>query len=478
MHLRRVTPYYRPYRASFAGGLLLVLISTAIGSVIPWLLEKAIDAIRTSAPLSAVWKYSGIIVGSAVVGGALRYLMREVINGMSRRIEYDLRNDLFARLTRLDSGFYASMRTGDIMARLSNDLGAVRMAAGPAVMYLANTICGGLFALLFMLRISPQLTLLALIPLIMLPAITMRMAKAIHDRFESVQEHFSTLTTRAQENLTGARIVRAYRQEAAEIERFGALNDEYLKRNMGLARLWGIMNPLFELFGGLGAAVVLLVGGMLALRGVITIGEFVAFGLYLAMLTWPLIALGWVVNLFQRGDASMGRLYEILDARSTILVEEPVHRLPPAPGGRLIEFRDIGFHYPTPAGAEPRWVLRHVTFIARPGATVGIVGATASGKSALLDLLPRLHEAQEGDILVDGISIKLIPLNELRAEMGVVPQESLLFSDTIDSNLSYGATTRDRGRVAAETAQLSKTIADFPGGFETILGERGINLSG
>jgi ATP-binding cassette subfamily B multidrug efflux pump len=477
-HLRRVVPYYRPHRRSFASGLLLVLISTAIGSVIPWLLEKAIDAIRTGLPASTVWRYSAFIVSSAIVGGVLRYLMREVINGMSRRIEYDLRNDLFARLTRLDAQFYSSMRTGDIMARLSNDLGAVRMAAGPAVMYFANTICGGLFALAFMLRISPQLTLLALVPLVMLPAITMRMGKAIHEKFESVQEHFSTLTTRAQENLTGARIVRAYRQEQAEIERFGALNEEYLVRNMALARLWGTMNPLFELFGGLGAAIVLGMGGILTVRGTITVGEFVAFGLYLTMLTWPLIALGWVVNLFQRGDASMGRLYDILDARSSVVAETPALHLPPAEGGRTIEFRNVGFHYPAAEGVSPRWVLRNVSFIVHAGATLGVVGATGSGKSALMELLPRLYDPQEGEILVDGIPIKSLSLEELRAEIGVVPQESLLFSDTIEANLSYGAADIQRGRKAAEVAQLSKTIAEFPGGYETLLGERGINLSG
>ena len=477
-HLRRVAPYYRPHRRSFASGLVLVVISTAIGSVIPWLLQKAIDAIRGGLPASAVWWLSGQIVASAIAGGVLRYLMREVINGMSRRIEYDLRNDLFARLTVLDAGFYSSMRTGDIMARLGNDLGAVRMAAGPAVMYLANTICGGLFALLFMLRISPQLTLLALVPLVMLPAITMKMGNAIHARFESVQEHFSTLTTRAQENLTGARIVRAYRQEEAEIERFGALNDEYLVRNMSLARLWGTMNPVFELFGGLGAAVVLAMGGILAVHGTITVGEFVAFGLYLTMLTWPLIALGWVVNLFQRGDASMGRLNEILDARSSVVVSAPALHLPPAAGGRTIEFRNVGFHYPCAAGMAPRWVLRHIDFIVAAGDTLGIVGATGSGKSALMELLPRLHDPQEGEILIDGIPIGSVPLNELRGELGVVPQESLLFSDTIDANLSYGAPEREHGRQAAEVAQLAGTIRQFPGGFETMLGERGINLSG
>lgn len=477
-HLRRVTPYYRPHRRGFAAGLLLVLVSSAIGSVIPWLLEKAIDAIRGGAAGHVVWRLSGIIVASALVGGVLRYLMRELVNGVSRRIEYDLRNDLFERLTSLDARFYSSMRTGDIMARLSNDLGAVRMAVGPAVMYLTNTIFGGLFALLFMLRISPALTGLAMVPLLILPAITIRMGKAIHDRFESVQEHFSTLTTRAQENLTGARIVRAYRQEHAEIERFGALNEEYLSRNMALVRLWGTMNPLFELFGGLGAAVVLAIGGLFAVRGTITVGEFVAFGLYLTMLTWPLIALGWVVNLFQRGDASMGRLYEILDARSAVAVAEPQQHLPPARGGRTIEYRGVGYHYPTTSGANPRWVLRDISFVVPPGATLGVVGATGSGKSALMDLLSRLDDPQEGEILIDGVSISRIPLGELRSEIGVVPQESLLFSDTIEANLGYGTADPEEGRRAAEIAQLSKTVAGFPGGYQTVLGERGINLSG
>ncbi len=477
-HLRRVAPYYRPHRTSFAAGLTLVVLGSAVSSVIPWLLRAGIDAMRAGAPMSRVWKLSSVIIGTAVVAGVIRYAMRELVNGVSRRIEYDLRNDLFARLTELDAKFFAGMRTGDIIARLSNDLGAVRMAVGPAVMYLTNTIAGGLFALAYMLRISPRLTGIALLPLLVLPVITIRMGKAIHDRFESVQEHFSTLTTHAQENLTGARIVRAYRQERAEIKRFGRLNDEYLTRNMALVRLWGTLNPLFELFGGIGAAVVLGLGGALAVRGTITVGEFVAFGLYLTMLTWPLIALGWVVNLFQRGDASMGRLYDILDARSEIAPEPSPQHLAPATNGRRIEFRNVGFHYPAPEGLAPRWVLRGVSFTIPAGETLGVVGATGSGKSALLDLLPRLHDPQEGEILIDGIPIRHLPLEELRAELGVVPQESLLFSDTIDSNLSYGASEKSDGRRAAQIAQLSKTISEFPGGYDTMLGERGINLSG
>ena len=477
-NLRIAAPYYRPYRVPFTAGLVIVLLSSAITSVIPWLLRRAIDAIGAAAPMRTIWELSGLIVLAAIVGGAFRYGMRELMNGVSRWIEYDLRNDLFTHLETLDPAYFAQTRTGDIMARLTNDLSAVRMAVGPAVMYLANTITGGLFALYFMLRIDVKLTLLALVPLIFLPLLTIRMGKAIHDRFEAVQEHFSTLTTRAQENLTGARIVRAYRQEAAEIARFGAINDQYLGLNMSLVRLWGTLNPLFAFFGGLGAVVVLGVGGVLAIRGTISVGSFVAFGMYLTMLTWPMIALGWVINLFQRGDASMGRLAEILDAKTTINAEEPRLHLPPTNSGRTVEFRNVGFHYPSDAG-EPRWVLRNVSFTVPAGSTFGVVGATGSGKSALIDLIPRMYDPQEGEILIDGVPTRNIPPAELRREIGFVPQESLLFSDTIGSNLSYGTSgLTQTGEWAAAVAQLDRTIEEFPGRYETILGERGINLSG
>src|SRR6476661_7885473 len=277
-NLRIAAPYYRPYWISFTVGLLIVLASSAITSVIPWLLRRAIDAIGNGAPMRTIWELSGLIILAAIIGGAFRYGMRELMNGVSRWIEYDLRNDLFTHLETLDAAYFAHTRTGDIMARLTNDLGAVRMALGPAVMYLTNTIFGGLFALYFMLRIDVKLTLLALLPTLFLPILTIKMGKAIHDRFEAVQEHFSALTTHAQENLTGARIVRAYRQENAEIDRFGALNEKYLTLNMQLVRLWGTLNPLFAFFGGLGAVIVLGAGGILTIRGTITVGSFVAFG--------------------------------------------------------------------------------------------------------------------------------------------------------------------------------------------------------
>ena len=476
--LRRLLPYYTPYRARVAAGLLLVVVASALASAVPWLLRLAIDRLRAGVTGAPVWGIAAAMVAIAVAAGAARYYMREWLNGVSRRIEFDLRNDLFAHLERLDAGWYARTRTGEIMARLTNDLNAVRMAAGPAPMYLVNTIFGGLFALAFMLRISPRLTLLAVLPMVFLPVIMVRVGRAIHERFEAVQEQFGHLTTLAQENLAGVRIVRAYRQERAESARFAALNAEYVRRNMRLAYLYGAMQPGFGLIAGLGAVVVLGVGGALALRGAITVGEFVAFGFYLSMLTWPLIALGWVINLFQRGGASMARLNEILDARPAVASPSAPRELPGGGAGRSLSFRGVGFHYPAAAGEAPRWVLRDITFTVPAGATLGIVGATGSGKSALMDLIPRLHDPQEGEVLLDGVPLTALDLGTLRREIGYVPQETVLFSETLSANLSYGTVDAAAGEWAARVAQLDETIRDFPGGYETLLGERGINLSG
>jgi ATP-binding cassette, subfamily B, multidrug efflux pump len=477
--LRRLIPFLRPYRWQLAAGLILVIVSTAVYSVNPWLLSIGIDAMTKGASKRTVWIVALAIVSLSIATGVMRYGMRHILNRVSRRIEYDLRGVLFEHLETLDAQYFARMRTGDIMARLTNDLGAVRMAAGPAIMYAVNTIAGGAFALVFMIRISGRLTLIALVPMIGLPVLTAWLGGAIHKRFEAVQEHFSTLTTHAQENLTGTRIVRAYRQEAAEIERFGQLSDEYLRRNMELAKLYATMQPLFSLLAGLGAVVVIGFGGSLALRGTISIGSFVAFGIYLGLLTWPLIALGWVINLFQRGGASMDRLVEILDARPAIESSTTTtQHLPAATGGRSIEFRGVGFFYATEKETQPRWILRNVNFFIPAGATFGVVGATGSGKSALMDLIPRLFDPQEGTILIDGVPIRELPLDELRREIGFVQQESILFSDTIAANLGYGSQDRESIEWAARTAQMESTIASFPGGYETMLGERGINLSG
>ena len=474
--LRPLLPYLRRYRTQVILGLVFAVGSSAVTSVIPTLIEWAIDAMRRGTVPERIWTIAGIMVGVALFGGWLRYEMREVLNGVSRRIEYDLRNDLFQHLETLDASYFGHTRTGDIMARLTNDLSAVRMAAGPAIMYLVATIAGGLCALGFMLKISPLLTGLALLPMAVLPVLMVRFGRIIHERFEAVQDHFSTMTTHAQENFSGTRIIRAYRQEAAELGRFGVLNDEYLRRNMHLVRLNGAMNPAFGLLAGLAWVVVLGLGGALTMQGAITVGKFVAFGMYLSQLTWPLIALGWVINLFERGAASMGRLMDIFRVEPRIATPAQPRPLPATRGGRSLEFRHVSFAYPS---NPSRWVLRDLSFFVPAGATLGIVGATASGKSALIDLIPRMYDPQEGEILIDGISIRELPLDELRRTIGMVPQESLLFSDTIGANLVYGETSdEDAGRWAARIAQLDETIAGFPGGYETMLGERGINLSG
>jgi ATP-binding cassette subfamily B multidrug efflux pump len=501
--LRRLLPFYHPYRLQVATGLGAVVLAAALAALVPSFLQRGIDAIRNGAHRSVILQLGGVMLVTAAASGVLRFTMRQLLNGISRRIETDLRRDVFARLTTLDAAWFARWRTGDLMARLTNDLSAVRMAAGPAVMYFTNTVFGGLFALVMMARISPLLTGAALLPMIGLPVLMLRLGRLVHARFEAVQSQFSQLTTRAQENLSGVRVVRAYRQEAAEIARFGALGDRYLDANVKLARLNGLMNPGFALLAGLAGAVTIAVGGALLIDGRITVGAYVAFGIYLAMLTWPLIALGWTTNLFQRAAASMTRVLELLDATPRSVQDTGTATLPPrqqaahtAQGGRRLEFRHVSFHYPAPTAANsdgaardaeyagmstaPRWVLRDVSFEIPAGGTLAIVGATGSGKSALMDLIPRLFDPQEGTILLDGVDIRTLPLAVLRAEIGYVPQEALLFSETVGDNIAYGLPAPDQARLeeAAGIAQLRDTIASLPDGFDTRLGERGINLSG
>ncbi len=495
--LRRLIPYFRPYRWSVVAGLAFVISASAAANMIPALLERAIDIMRGEGNGGDVRNVAIVMLITAAVAGVLRFGMRELLNSISRRIETDLRHDVFAHLTRLDAAWFATMRTGDLMARLTNDVQAVRMAAGPAIMYMVNTIFGAIFALFMMTRISGTLTISALLPMIGLPALMIWLGRAVHQRFEAVQEQFSHLTTRAQENLSGVRVVRAYQQEAAEAARFAALGEEYLQRNISLAKINGIMNPGFGLLAGLGGAVTIGVGGRLLIEGQITVGGFVAFGIYLAMLTWPLIALGWTTNLFQRGAASMGRVLQLLDSAPHDVHDTGTVALPATRAGRGLEFRNVWFHYPTQeVHAEPRWVLRDVSFTIPAGGTLAVVGATGSGKSALMDLIPRVFEPQRGDILLDGVSIRDVPLETLRAEIGYVPQESLLFSETIGTNVAYGLAPLPslvrtaehpvpRGDdvlpevlEATQVAQLADTIAALPEGFATRLGERGINLSG
>jgi len=488
--LTRLLPWARRYTWRFVAGLACVVVSSAISSVLPTLLRRAIDEMGAGAGLREILWIAALMIGITLVMAWFRYQMRELLNGVSRLIEHDLRLDLFAKLTTLDPAWFARTRTGEIMARLTNDLGAVRMAAGPAVMYLANTIFGGVFALSFMIAISPRLTALALVPMLLLPFVMWRLGRAIHDRFERVQAQFGDLTTMVQENLAGVRVVRAYRQEQAEGERFGAMSAESMERNVRLVRLNGLMNPTFTLLAGLGAAAVLGIGGTMVIRGALTVGAFVAFGLYLANLTWPLIALGWVTSLFQRGAASMTRLLDILDAEPSLrdpdaralsvagLPERHVSTLPATTGGRSITFEHVRFAYPGRDGTAGREVLHDVSVTIGAGQTLGVVGATGSGKSTLLELLPRLADVTGGRVLIDGIDVRDLRLDDLRREIGFVPQESLLFSETILANLAYGATSDDDAQWAAGIAQLRDTVLGFPQQWATMLGERGVNLSG
>jgi ATP-binding cassette subfamily B protein len=488
--LRRLLPYYHPYRLQVALGLVSVVTSAALATSIPSYLQRGLDSMRDGAPAHALLRLGLVMVITSAVAGVLRFTMRYTLNGVSRHIETDLRRDLFARLTTLDAAWYSRWRTGDLMARLTNDLSAVRMAAGPAVMYFTNTVFGGLFALAMMLRIAPALTAVALLPMIGLPFLMLRLGRQVHARFERAQEQFSRLSTRAQENLSGVRVVRAYRQEAAEVRRWHALGEEYLHANMALAKLSGLMSPGFALLAGLGSAVTIAVGGGMLIREDLSVGAYLAFTLYLGMLTWPLIALGWTTNLFQRGAASLTRVLEILEAEPAAVVDNGVAAMTPGARGRRLEFRHVSFRYPAPRGSEhttdSRWVLRDVSFDIPAGGTLAIVGATGSGKSALMDLVPRLFDPQEGEILLDGVNIRELPLDALRASIGYVPQESLLFSETVGENITYGVSPSDgelfdimrRRDDATRIAQLHDTITALPDGFDTKLGERGINLSG
>ena len=492
--LSRLLPYYRPYRPQVALGLLSVVVAAGLASVIPSLLKRGIDAMRTGASDRTLLAIASVMLVTALASGVLRFTMRQLLNGISRKIETDLRRDLFARLVSLDPSWYIRWRTGDLMARMTNDLSAVRMAAGPAVMYLLNTVAGSIFATVMMLRISPLLTFVALLPMVGLPLLMIRLGRQVHDSFQTVQSQFSELSTRAQENLAGVRVVRAYRQEVAESARFDALGESYLEANMHLAKLNGIMNPGFAMLAGMGGAITIGVGGRLLIDGQITVGGYVAFGIYLAMLTWPMIALGWTTNLFQRAAASMTRVLELLDSMPIAVHNTGLALLPPATGGRMIEFRNVSFRYPAPLnttgdgaarGTIPRWILRDVSFRVRAGDTLAIVGATGSGKSALMDLVPRLFDPQEGEILIDDVPIKRLSLDTLRAEIGYVPQESLLFSETVGENVAYGLREASAAPVlpqavflAVEIAQLAETVESLPDRFGTRLGERGINLSG
>jgi ATP-binding cassette, subfamily B, multidrug efflux pump len=475
--LLSVLPYVRPYRRGILAGLGLIVVSNGFGILVPDLIRRAIDALALpEVTLGDIARLALLLVGAAVLAGAARFGMRQLLNAISRRIEADLRDDFFAHLIRLDATFFGSIRTGDLMSRATNDLQAVRQAIGPGVMYFVNTIVGTVAALFFMVRYSPRLTAIAIVPLALLPFAMAYFGRVIHRKAERIQEQLGTLSSMVQENLSGVRIVRAYGQEVSQEAEFDELNREYTERNMALARTSAIFHPLLGLLTGLGLLAVLWFGGLEVMAGELTAGAFVAFIFYLAMLTWPMIALGWVINLFQRGAAAMGRINRIFAARPAIADVAAPRRTGQLAG--TVEFRNVWFRYP----ATERWVLRDVSFRIAAGETAAIVGPTGSGKSTLIALLTRRYDATRGAVCIDGVPIGLLPLEQLRAALGVVPQDAFVFSDTIENNIGLGipdaADRRGRIERAADIAQLRDTVADLPDGFATRLGERGVNLSG
>ncbi|WP_353073819.1 ABC transporter ATP-binding protein [Tunturiibacter gelidoferens] len=478
--LKPLVPYLRRYWKNLAWGGVAVILYNAIKVLIPIVIGHAIDDMQHGITEAKVVHHTLRLLLIAVLSAIFLYITRQVIIGASREIEFDLRNDLFSNLERQAPSFYHTTRTGDIMARTTNDLNAVRQLLGPAIMYSANTIVFTAAALPFMYRISPKLTFFAFVPLPMASVLVQYFGNRIHRRFERIQAMFSDISAKAQENFSGARLIRAFAQEDAEIDSFETANLEYIKRSLHLVRLMAMLWPTLEFVLGLSLMITLLVGGHEVVSHHISVGQFTSFNVYMVQLTWPMIAVGWVVNLFQRGTASVVRIDELLKQQPAItdqdVTPQQVHRFENAEEiAGEIEFRNLTFAYPdAPA------VLKNINLRIPAGSSLAIVGPTGSGKSTLVGLIPRLHDAAPGMVLVDGEPIRSYPLADIRRQIGFVPQETFLFSDTIRQNIAFGRPDASEEQVqdAASIAHIGNEILEFPKGFETMVGERGITLSG
>ncbi len=467
--LKPLGPYLRKYTGTYAAGLACVVGSNLLNTLAPKFLAQGIDALTGPDPVRLARRAALWLVAAAAVGGLLRYGMRQLLNSVSRRVEFDLRNDLFSKLMALPASYYDRTPMGDLIARSTNDLLAARMVAGPALMYVVDTITRAIILLPAMFAVNPTLAGLALVPLLALPALEGWLGRRIHQRSLAIQDHFGTVTEFVRQHLTGVRIVRAYNQETPEAATFARLNQEYAEKNYALARVQAALDPSLALMGGLSSAIVLLVGGRLVVAGTISTGTFVSFFVYLALLIWPLVFLGWAINLGFRGSAAMARINEVFRAPSPIADPATPLALPPNCTARAVRFDHVWFRYP---GAPDRgFALEDVSVDVPAGHSLGVVGGTGAGKTALMELLVRLYDPDQGRITIDGVDIRQLSLRELRDAVGFVPQETFLFSDTLRANVLLGLPDDGRLEHAVRVAEL-----EVPP--DTMLGERGINLSG
>ena len=473
--LLHLLPYLRRYRFKLSLGFLMVVCTVAASMISPWVLKYVVDDTQAAFAPEKLPGYAALILGVSVVEGFFRFWMRKILIGASRDIEYDLRNDFFAHLQKLSLSFFQTHSTGDVMSRATNDLNAVRSVLGPGIMYSVTTLVTVVAATAILFRLNWKLTLLAYIPLALASAGVKKFGRQIHDRFESIQEQFSHISTRVQENLSGIRVVKAFAREASEIEVFKRLNEDYVRRSVSLIRLWGVFYPMMTALIGLSSVALLWYGGREVVHGNLTLGEFVAFLGYLSMLTWPTIATGWVINIFQRGAASMDRILRILETEPDI-EDMPACATPSGVQGAL-EIRNLSFQYPN----SKRPVLRGISLTLPAGRTLAIVGQTGSGKSTLVNLILRLFDPPEGTVFVDGHDVRHWPLQALRQIVGYVPQETFLFSDTIRANIAFGrhdGITDQEVEWATRISAIDSDILSFPQGHRTFVGERGITLSG
>ena len=456
-------------------GIVCVACANVVQLSQPLVLRHAIDDLYGGVTAEKLGRYALFVLGIAVLAGMFRFGMRHWVIGISRQLEFDIRNEFFAHLQRQPLEWFHRRRTGELMSIATNYMAAVRMMLGPGVMYTVNTLTVGVLSLTFMLAISPRLTLLSLLPLPLVSLSVWWFGDRIHRRFEGVQQRMAELSAQVQENLAGVRVVRAFGAEPREARRFDALSEDYRRGHLELIRVSGVFQPSLAFWSGVGALLAIWIGGREVISGHITLGQFVAFTVYLGMLNWPMVALGWVINIFQRGSASFQRITSLLEEEPAI-TSAPGARVPAEPARGGLEFRDLTFNYP----GAPTPVLRGVTFRVPAGSTVAIVGRTGSGKSTLLALLPRLFDPPAGTVFVDGHDVRGLDLAWLRAQVASVPQDPFLFSITVAANIAYGVEREDAGAVAraAQIAHLHDDIASFPDGYRTFVGERGITLSG